>query len=71
MEADDGLGRSIYNILGDRIARRTFEESGNYVVRPYRLQLTNKTTPDQKLEARRKKKTPAQKFGVRKKKKPD
>lgn len=30
-----------YNILGDTLARRTFDESGNYTVRPYGLELIN------------------------------
>jgi hypothetical protein len=28
-----------YNILGDTLARRTYDESGNYVVKPYGLEL--------------------------------
>jgi len=28
-----------YNVLGDTLARRTYDESGNYVVRPYGLEL--------------------------------
>lgn len=32
---------SDYNILGDVLAKRTFEESGNYTVRPYSLELIN------------------------------
>lgn len=30
-----------YNILGDTLARRTFDESGNYTVRPYTIQIKN------------------------------
>lgn len=30
-----------YNILNDTLARRTYEESGNYNVRPYSLEVTN------------------------------
>ncbi len=30
-----------YNILGDTLARRTYDESGNYTVRPYSLEVTN------------------------------
>lgn len=39
-------GQDIYNQLGERLARRTFEESGNYVAQRYNLQLKNKTTKD-------------------------
>ena len=31
---------TIYNLLGDALAKRTFEESGNYVVEPYRIDVT-------------------------------
>jgi hypothetical protein len=30
-----------YSVLGDTLARRTFEESGNYTIRPYRLDVIN------------------------------
>lgn len=30
---------SDYNILNDTLARRTYDESGNYVVRPYKLEI--------------------------------
>ncbi len=30
-----------YSVLGDTLARRTFDESGNYTVRPYRLEVIN------------------------------
>ena len=29
-----------YDLLGDALAQRTFEESGNYVVKPYRINIT-------------------------------
>jgi len=44
--SDTNAGSSMYNILGDRLAQRTFEESGNYVSKRYDLQLRNKTTKD-------------------------
>ena len=43
---DSGLGSNIYNILGDQLARRTFEESGNYIAESYDLKIKNKTTTD-------------------------
>lgn len=30
-----------YNLLADNLARRTFDESGNYTVKPYRIELFN------------------------------
>ena len=30
-----------YSVLGDTLARRTFDESGNYIIRPYDLRITN------------------------------
>lgn len=42
----DGIGRNIYSVLGDELAKRTYEESGNYVATPYRVSLTDKTTTD-------------------------
>ena len=30
-----------YNILGDTLARRTFDESGNYTVKPYSIEIIN------------------------------
>lgn len=31
---------SSYNIINDTLARRTYDESGNYVVRPYRVEIS-------------------------------
>lgn len=47
--SDTNAGQNIYNILGQRIAQRTFEESGNYVAKRFNLQLKNKTTKDNPL----------------------
>lgn len=44
--SDTNAGQSIYNVLGKKIAERTFEESGNYVAERFNLQLRNKTTKD-------------------------
>lgn len=30
-----------YSVLGDTLARRTFDESGNYIVKPYDVRITN------------------------------
>jgi len=38
--------QTVYNIIGDHIAKRTYEESGNYVVRPYEIKIGNHTTKD-------------------------
>ena len=38
--------QTVYNIIGDHIAKRTYEESGNYVVRPYEIKIENHTTKD-------------------------
>ena len=46
LSSEDGLGGKIYNILGERLARRTYEESGNYVAQKYDLKLKDKTTSD-------------------------
>ena len=35
-----------YSILGATLARRTYEESGDYIVRPYSLQLINHLKPN-------------------------
>ena len=44
--ADVSSSQSLYNILGKKLAQRTYEESGNYVAKRYNLQLKNKTTKD-------------------------
>jgi len=44
--SDLSASDNIYSVLGDRIAKRTFEESGNYIAKRYNLQLKNKTTSD-------------------------
>jgi len=44
--SDLSAGETIYSVLGDKIARRTFEESGNYIAKRYNIQLKNKTTKD-------------------------
>lgn len=50
--ANDGTS-DIYNILGEELANRTYEESGNYVVEPYDLTLRDRTTTDNpKVQAR-------------------
>ncbi|HIA11633.1 MAG TPA: DUF4815 domain-containing protein, partial [Flavobacteriales bacterium] len=36
--------KTLYNVLRDRLADRTFETSGNFVARPYNLSLENITT---------------------------
>lgn len=46
LNTSDGLGRNLYSVLGDELAKRTYEESGNYVSSPYRIKLSNKTTTD-------------------------
>ena len=43
---DEHGGADIYNILGARLAQRTFEESGNYIAEGYDLKVKNKTTID-------------------------
>lgn len=40
------MGEGIYNVLADQLARRTYEESGNYIVQGYDLSLKNLTTSD-------------------------
>lgn len=44
--SDTNAGQNIYNLLGKKMAERTFEESGNYIAERYNLQLRNKTTKD-------------------------
>lgn len=36
----------VYNKIKEAIARRTYEESGNYIATPYKLSIENKTTKD-------------------------
>ena len=38
--------RDIYNILGDELAARTYDESGNYIVQGFDINLSDKTTSD-------------------------
>jgi hypothetical protein len=38
--------KPLYNILGDYFAKRTYEESGNYLVKPYNITVKNKTSAD-------------------------
>lgn len=40
-----------YSALGDTLARRTYDESGNYTVRPFVLNILNHPTDDTKLLA--------------------
>ena len=44
--SSDDLSRSVYSILGDELAKRTYDESGNYTVEDYDLKLSNKGTTD-------------------------
>jgi len=46
LTSENGLGRDIYAILGDRLAQRTYDESGNYIVDGFDIKLTNRTTAD-------------------------
>ena len=39
-----------YNVIGDMIARRTSEESGDYIVKPYRLSFADNSTDASKLD---------------------
>jgi len=43
--ANDG-SNDLYNVLAEQMAKRTYEESGNYVAKPYDLVLSDKTTAD-------------------------
>lgn len=38
--------KPLYNIIGDYLADRTYEESGNYLVKPYNITVKNKTSAD-------------------------
>jgi len=42
----------IYSVLGETFARRTYDESGNYTVRPFRTSLEEHATDDTKLTLR-------------------
>ena len=44
--SDDGTGDGIYSVLGRELAKRTYEESGNYIVQGYNINVKNKTTRD-------------------------
>ena len=48
-ELERPIDENTYNILGDEIAKRTFEESGNYVVEPYTANFTESRTDDTKV----------------------
>ena len=50
-ERIDALVPSIYSHLGDAIARRTFEESGNYTVKSFGLQVLEHTSNTELLSA--------------------
>lgn len=42
----------IYSGLGDQLARRTYDESGDYTVRPFRINVVDHATDDTKLTVR-------------------
>ena len=44
--SESASGQVLYNIIGDHLAQRTYEESGNYLVKPYNITLKNKTSTD-------------------------
>jgi hypothetical protein len=44
--SEDGIGDGIYSVLGRELAKRTYEESGNYIVQGYNATVKNKTTRD-------------------------
>lgn len=38
--------QTMYNLLGERLAERTYEESGNYLVSPYKITIKNKSNQE-------------------------
>ena len=48
-EITQPIDKNTYNILGDEMAKRTFEESGNYVVEPFTANFTESRTSDNNL----------------------
>jgi hypothetical protein len=38
--------QTLYNILGERLAQRTYEESGNYLASPYKITVKNKSNQE-------------------------
>ena len=43
------IDKNTYNILGDEMAKRTFEESGNYTVEPFSVKFSQNTSDTSKL----------------------